>query len=95
MLNIEKNKSLKELTTLRVGGRAEYFVVVSNREELLEAISFAKSKKLPVIVLGGGSNLLISGAVKGLVLKNEIKGIKIIEKNKSNRNWCKNNFKYL
>ena len=82
MLNIEKNKSLKELTTLRVGGRAEYFVVVSNREELLEAISFAKSKKLPVIVLGGGSNLLISGAVKGLVLKNEIKGIKIIEKNK-------------
>ncbi len=82
MLNIEKNKNLKDFTTLKVGGRAEYFVIVNNREELLEAISFARSQKLPITVLGGGSNLLISGPVPGLVIKNEIKGMRIMEKNK-------------
>ncbi len=82
MLNIEKNKNLKEFTTLKVGSRADYFTVVHNREELLEAVSFAKSKKLSITVLGGGSNLLISGPVQGLVIKNEIKGIRIMEKNK-------------
>ncbi len=81
-IDIKKNHPLAQYSTLRVGGRAEYFVVVSNREELMEAISFAKSKKLPITVLGGGSNLLISGPVQGLVIKNEIKGIRIMEKNK-------------
>lgn len=84
MLNIEKNKSLKDFTTLRVGGKAEYFAIINSREELLEAISFARVNKLVITILGGGSNLLISGKVKGLVIKNEIKGIRIMEKNKDN-----------
>jgi len=79
-LKIEKNHPLASYTTLKVGGKAEYFTVVKNKEDLLAAINFAKENKLPITVLGGGSNLLISGPVKGLMLKNEIKGINILAK---------------
>jgi UDP-N-acetylmuramate dehydrogenase len=80
MLNIQENVSLKNLTTLQVGGPAKYFAVVKDPEELREALSFAKGRKLPIFVLGGGSNLLISDhGFAGLVIKNEIKGIKFTD----------------
>lgn len=81
-LKIERNHPLSSYTTLQVGGEAEYFAIVKSKEDVLEGISFARENKLPITILGGGSNLLISGSVKGLVLKNEIKGINILEKNK-------------
>ncbi len=79
-LKIEKNHPLASYTTLKVGGKAEYFTVVKDKDDLLAAISFAKENKLSITIIGGGSNLLISGPVKGLVLKNEIKGINILTK---------------
>jgi len=80
MINISEDVSLKDLTTLRVGGLAKYFVSVKNPDELRQALSFAKSRKLPIFVLGGGSNLLISDhGFAGLVIKNEIKGIKFTD----------------
>ncbi|MFA7252860.1 MAG: UDP-N-acetylmuramate dehydrogenase [Candidatus Paceibacterota bacterium] len=80
MLNIQEDVFLKDLTTLRVGGPAKYFVCVKNPEELRQALSFAKSRKLPIFVLGGGSNLLISDhGFTGLIIKNEIKGIKFTD----------------
>lgn len=80
MLNIEKNKTLAPYTTLKVGAAAEFFAIVKNKEDVLEAIAWAKKNKKPIWVLGGGSNVLISKRVKGLVLKNEIKGINVAER---------------
>ncbi len=77
---IEKNKSLKEFTTFRIGGNAQFFCVVTNEDELVEAVSFAKANNLEVFVLGGGSNILISdNGFEGLVIKMEIKGMEFIE----------------
>ncbi len=84
MLNIEKNHPLAQYTTIKVGLTADYFVVVKNKSELIEAIEFAKHNKQAITVIGGGSNTLFSGKIKGLVIKNEIKGIKIIKQNKTN-----------
>ncbi|MSU56450.1 MAG: UDP-N-acetylmuramate dehydrogenase [Candidatus Taylorbacteria bacterium] len=75
-MKIQEHISLKELTTMKIGGTARYFCSASTREEVEEAVLFTHGKKVPVIVLGGGSNILIaSGEINALVLKIEIKGI--------------------
>ena len=80
MLKIQENISLKDFTTFQIGGKAQYFVVAKTEEDLREAFAFIKSRKLPLFTLGGGSNILVSDhGYNGLVIKNEIKGIKFID----------------
>jgi len=75
-MNIEKNISLRQLSTFKVGGPADYFCKVSQLDELKEAVQFAKQKDLEVFILGSGSNVLISdNGFKGLVIIIELKGI--------------------
>lgn len=75
-LHIQEHIPLRDLTTLKIGGLARYFVSVSDTGELLEAVLFAQEKRLPVIVLGGGSNVLVSdGEIDALVVRNEMRGI--------------------
>lgn len=79
-MTIKENVSLKDYTTFRIGGPARYFCVVTNEDELIEAIGFSKKNKLPIFVLGGGSNILVSDAgFPGLVIKMEMKGISYAE----------------
>ncbi len=75
-MTIEEHVSLRELTTLKIGGTARYFVSAATIHDLVEAVVFAREKEVPFVVLGGGSNVLISGGeFKGLVIKNDIRGI--------------------
>ena len=77
MINIEENVPLAPLTTFKVGGPAKYFTRVSSTEELHNAIQFIRDKKVPIFILGGGSNLVISDSgFDGLVIKIDIKDIK-------------------
>lgn len=79
-MNFQENVLLKNFTTFQIGGEARYFVIIKNEADLKEALSFAKSRKLPIFVLGGGSNVLVSdNGFSGLVIKNEIKGIKFTD----------------
>ncbi len=67
---IQKKIALAPFSTYRIGGSAEYFMEADTEEDLREALIWARAKKLPVTILGGGSNILISDAgVTGLVLK--------------------------
>jgi len=69
-MEFQKNVSLKDYTAFKIGGRAKYFCRVSTKEELIEAAKFAKKMKLPIFILGAGSNLLISDkGFSGLVIK--------------------------
>jgi UDP-N-acetylmuramate dehydrogenase len=75
-LSIKKNVSLAQFTTLSIGGAARFFVQADSEEELIEAIEFAEHRGLPVFILGGGSNVLISDqGFPGLVIRVAIKGI--------------------
>jgi UDP-N-acetylmuramate dehydrogenase len=75
-MKIQENVSLKEFTTFKIGGPARFFCIVTNEDELIEAIGFSKKNKIEFFILGGGSNLLISDAgFQGLVIKMEMKGI--------------------
>lgn len=76
MIRFQKNVILKKYTTADVGGPAKYFYKATSAPKLMKAVEFANKQNLPILILGGGSNLLISDAgFPGVVIKNEIKGI--------------------
>jgi len=75
-MNLQENIPLAPLTTLKVGGTAKYFVEAKTLEEVRTAVEFATSRDVPLFVLGGGSNLVVSDrGWPGLVLKVAILGI--------------------
>ena len=78
---IQINKNLKEYNTFGISVKAEMFAVFSSIEELKQILSFRNNKKL--LVLGGGSNLLLTKDFDGLVIKNEIKRFEVIEETAS------------
>jgi UDP-N-acetylmuramate dehydrogenase len=76
MVNFEENVPLSPFTSFHIGGPAQYFARVGSIEDIAEALSFAQRKQLPIFVLGGGSNLLISDkGIAGLVIKIENGGV--------------------
>jgi UDP-N-acetylmuramate dehydrogenase len=76
---IEKNIPLQAFNTFGFNETAEEFARFNSSEELTELLQHNKNK--PLFILGGGSNILLTKKIEGLVLKNDIKGIKIIEEN--------------
>ena len=75
-MEIQENIRLRPLTTLEVGGCARFFVRAVSVEDAEAAVQFAERKNLPLFVLGGGSNVLISDrGWPGLVLAISIRGI--------------------
>lgn len=74
---IAEQVPLAQYTTLELGGPAEYFVRVSDRTALLDALAWARARGLPVHVLGGGSNVVISDqGLPGLTIRLETRGIR-------------------
>jgi len=74
-LNIKANISLLALNTLALPGRAEFFCRVSSNDELAETLAYARVQKLPVTILGGGSNVVLAGDIAGLVVQIATRGI--------------------
>ena len=75
-MQLQQNVPLAPLTTFKVGGPARHFVRAENESEVREAVDFAREKKLPLFVLGGGSNLVIADSgFPGLVLQIGVSGI--------------------
>lgn len=73
---IAENVPLAPLTTLNVGGPARYFTEAQTIADVSQAVEFSRSQSLPLFVLGGGSNMVISDAGwPGLALKIGITGI--------------------
>ena len=73
---LQENIPLAPLTTFRIGGPARLFVEATSINEVQEAVAHARSKNLPLFVLGGGSNLVVADTGwPGLVLKIAIQGI--------------------
>jgi UDP-N-acetylmuramate dehydrogenase len=73
---LQENVPLAPLTTFRLGGPARFFLEAKSVREVQEAVAFARSKNLPLFILGGGSNLLVADrGWRGLVVKVAILGI--------------------
>lgn len=79
---IQKNISLKPYNTFGIDVKAELFSNFNDSSSLKQLLKFESIKKSPKLVIGGGSNLLLTKDFKGIVLKNEIEGIEITKQDK-------------
>src|ERR1044072_8976376 len=71
-----KNAPLAPMTTLGIGGPARYFAECATGEPLVAGIGWARARRLPRFVLGGGSNVVVAGdGFSGLVLRVAIRGL--------------------
>lgn len=64
------DEPMKKHTTFKIGGNADCFLIVNSYEDLEKALKFAKSNDVPVMIVGNGSNLLVSDkGIRGIVIK--------------------------
>jgi UDP-N-acetylmuramate dehydrogenase len=81
-LIIYENAPLAPYSTLRVGGAARFLVKAKTEAEIIAGLQFARKQGCPAFILGGGSNIVVSGSgFPGLVLKIELSGIERLDRN--------------
>jgi UDP-N-acetylmuramate dehydrogenase len=87
-LRVEQNKSLKAYNTFGIEATAPYFAEVHTLEELQTLFQQKEYSHLPLLILGGGSNVLFTQDPKGLVLLNKLEGIELLREDDSHV-WVK------
>src|SRR5580658_7049606 len=66
---LRQNEPLGKRTTLRVGGCAEVYIEPSSEQDLAQVVQFCQEERVPFMILGRGSNLLIrDGGIRGVVI---------------------------
>ncbi len=71
---IQYEEPMKNHTSFKVGGPAEVYIKIQNEEELQSIQKFANEKKIPITILGNGSNVLVTDkGIRGIVLQINIK----------------------
>lgn len=81
MILIKEEVDLKPYTTFGIETACRYFVEVGTIDQFKELIKTDVYLKSDKLILGGGSNILFTKDFKGLVIKNNLKGIEITEEN--------------
>ncbi len=75
-INIQENVKLAPYTTMKIGGRARFFVRAVCENDVVDAVNFARSSDHKLFILGGGSNVLISDVgFDGVVIQIGITGV--------------------
>jgi UDP-N-acetylmuramate dehydrogenase len=77
MLHVQSDVSLKPFNTFGVEVKARWFVEAHNDSDVRDALAWASEKNVEVLVVGGGSNLLLTGDIDALVLRMASRGIRI------------------
>ncbi len=84
-MNIFHGVTLADFSTMHLGGPAAHLAEIHNQTELTEALQWAKTQNLPVIMIGGGSNIFWRDeGFAGLVLVNHISGYEVYEEDERN-----------
>ncbi len=71
--------SLQKLNTLAIPAMADFYVSVTNHNEIKEALAFARERELPVMFLGGGSNIVFENNFQGLVIHLKLQGVQVMQ----------------
>lgn len=80
-IHYKNNYSLKEFNTFGIDVSAMYFIDIHSLEELKHVILDEQRKQWPLLILGGGSNVLFTSDFAGLVIHNCLKGIEVVSEN--------------
>ena len=76
--NILKNEPMSKHTSFKIGGIADYFIKVTNTDELKGVLELANNLNIPVTIIGNGTNLLVrDGGIRGFVIKLDLNDFKI------------------
>ncbi len=79
---IVQNMALQPFNTFGVAARARYFASIHRGDELLSLLDDPAFVATPMVILGGGSNLLFTRDFDGLVLKNDIRGLQVLKEDR-------------
>jgi|SRR5579862_452002 len=78
-MKIDENVSLKDYSTMRLGGFARYLAKASSQQDIVKLIEWSENKKVPFLMVGGGSNIIWRDkGYDGLVVVNQIKGMEVL-----------------
>ncbi len=68
--NIRENEPMSRHTTFKTGGSADLMLLPASEDELLEAVKLCSENSLPYLIIGNGSNLLVTDkGIRGVVIK--------------------------
>jgi UDP-N-acetylmuramate dehydrogenase len=76
---VEKNAPLQPCNTFGIAARAQTLVRVRSADDISAFLADKELSGSPVFVLGGGSNIILTGDVRPVVLKMEIKGLRLVD----------------
>lgn len=78
-LELQSQFDLTAFNTLGLLSIAESYVAITESEQIPQLISYAAEQNLPVLWLGGGSNLVLAEAVPGIVAQVKLPGVELLE----------------
>jgi UDP-N-acetylmuramate dehydrogenase len=78
-----RSEALRPYNTLALEAYAEAFVTITSDAELVSALAWARQRQLPVVPLGQGSNIVLAGDLAALVLRQDTRGIALLEQGDS------------
>lgn len=75
---VKADEQLEKYTSIRIGGPAQYFFTASTQDDFVKSILWSQKIKMPLFILGGGTNTLFSDiGFTGLVIRNTTQGIRL------------------
>ena len=82
---IKQNEPMKNHTSFKIGGPAEFYIKIKSVEELRKILEFAKNENIKVTIIGNGSNVLVPDeGINGIVIRTNLKDINIENKDSKN-----------
>lgn len=84
-MNVQEHVSLKDHSTMRLGGTARYLADITGKADLTEAVAWAQEHGLPLLMIGSGSNIVWKDdEFPGLILVNKIPGYEAYDEDELN-----------
>ena len=78
-MNIQENISLLPFNTFGIDKNARFFAIATSTEDVKQLIQKSKEMNVPLFILGGGSNILLTKNLEALVMKMEINLVQMIK----------------
>lgn len=79
---ILKNEPMKKHTSFRIGGETDYLLIIKTQEELKQVLEVCKNNKKEILILGNGTNLLVTDkGFRGVIIKLELNNIELKQEN--------------
>lgn len=87
-MNIQKQFQLKPFNTLSLDVITSHYIEIKNNDELVKALEYAEQNQLNVMILSGGSNMLLPKEINALVIHMNIQGIQDISEDEESKTIC-------